>query len=1034
MTMPDELDSSVTSLVRLVRGLGRAADILYVGAHPDDEDSALIAMLAQGHAARVVCWSATRGEGGQNRVTQYAGPELGVYRTWESEQARTIDGGESWFGPFYDYDYSKSGAEALEKWGKDRLVGEIVRAIRAAQPQIVISAWRGDHSDGHGHHTAVGIAAHEAFVAAADPARFAELERVGLAAWQARKLYVGMRSDWAPGQRVRLGVRRPELEVPGCLRLNAGTPDPIAQMTYAEMGAVALNQHLSQGTTSVPVPGDHFIYLRLDAVAPGSELAGSEPIFAGINPGLASLADHPGGGSDPLRHVLETAQGHADLATEQFRVDEPQRAGPALLDLAACLADLEGRLRELVPGVESARTSLARSLGRKRRDAEAAAARCLGLRLVASVDRAAVTPGGSMRLSTRLLGLESDRAGAVEFEPLVMVPNARVERVDSGDGHAAQFDITVPADAALSCPYWLRSAAGEYAYAWPEGLAVGAPFDPPSISVTCSVPVAGRMLRLSAAAPFEEAFAGGYRRLTTAILPPISCRPLLDRHFLRAQGGSQEITLLVSVVGHDHLVSPIEGVLEVSVPAGWTANPSRTPVRLRKDGDSDTVEVAITVPPGEAQGPRTISFGMRCGGRLYESSIATVMQGPNDSGSAPDEGTCVRREVVAEPSAVAVELIDVAVHDSHTYGYVSGAGDDVPRILSGLGLSVELLSDDALLQSDLGTYDVMVIGPNAFLSRDGLRRASGRLLDYVHAGGTMLVQYQGYRYASMDAAPYPFSYAEPHDRVTQHDAPVQLLNPEHYLLRFPNRIVAGDFDGWVRDRGMYFFGDWDRAYEPLLACCDTDESPKSGGLLVAPYGRGAFVYCGYTLFRQVASGVPGAFRLLANLLALPEGRLRDRMEHLRNVSVFEALDDAQLREVARIAIERKLGDGDYLAREGDIGSELYVIKSGSVDVLQGIDERHVRTCFAGEPVGELGAITRSPRTASMRALGDVEVLAISADQFMDLLRRDGDVAEGTVTLLARRLYAAMAQPASLPRDYERAEPSSESRTIPPTSF
>jgi CRP-like cAMP-binding protein len=173
---------------------------------------------------------------------------------------------------------------------------------------------------------------------------------------------------------------------------------------------------------------------------------------------------------------------------------------------------------------------------------------------------------------------------------------------------------------------------------------------------------------------------------------------------------------------------------------------------------------------------------------------------------------------------------------------------------------------------------------------------------------------------------------------------------------------------------------------------------------------------------------------LANLLALPEGRLRERVEHLRNVSVFQTLDDAQLREVARIAIERKVGDGEYLTREGDIGIELYVIKSGYVHVLQGIDERHLRTCVAGEPVGELAAITRSPRTASMRAHGEVEVMAIRADEFLDLLRSNGEVAERTVTLLARRLYAAMADPASLPRDYERAEPSSESSTMPPTSF
>jgi LmbE family N-acetylglucosaminyl deacetylase len=1011
--MRDDLATGAPSLFRLVRSLGRAADVLYVGAHPDDEDSALIAMLARGHSARVVCWSATRGEGGQNRVTSYSGAELGVYRTWESVDARAIDGGESWFGPFYDDDYSKGAAETLGKWGSERLVREIVRAIRAAQPQVVISAWRGDPTDGHGHHTAVGIAVHEAFAAAGDPARFAELGEVALAPWQPRKLYVGMRSDWAPGQKVQLGVRRPDLEVPGILCLNAGIADPIEHMTYAEMGSIALNQHLSQGTTSVPAPGDHFVYLRLDAVAPGFQRADAEPIFAGIDAHLASLADHAGGGSPELRAILEDAERHADLAIERFRLDDTGRAAAPLLDLVSRLADLEARLGSLVPDA-SGRASLARYLARKRGDAELAAARCLGLRLVASVDRATVTPGGTLRLSTRLLGSATDGQSAAELEPVVTIPGAVVTPIDAGAANAASFDITVPVDAELSCPYWLRQPVGQYAYGWPHDLAVGTPFDGPPISVRCVVRIGHRMLHLAVPALFEEGFAGGYRRLVTAILPPISCRPLLDRYFLRANSGAQQITLLVSVVGHDHLVSPIEGVLEVSVPDGWTARPFRTPVRLRKDGDSDTVEVVVTVPPGEAPGSRSISFGMRCSDRLYDASISEVMQGPAGPGSVPDEGSCVRREVIAQPSAVAIDLIDVVLHDDHTHGYVAGVGDDVPDVLVQLGLAVELLGDDTLLQADLHRYDVIVVGPNAYLSRDGLRRASGRLLDYVHGGGTLLVQYQAYRYATMDAAPYPFSYAEPHDRVTQQDAPVEVLDPDHYLLRFPNRIVADDFDGWVRDRGMYFFGAWDAAYAPLLACSDPGEAAKAGGLLVAAVGRGAYVYCGYTLFRQVAAGVPGAFRLLANLLALPEGRLRDRMAHLRNVSVFETLDEAQLREVARIAIERKLRDGEYLTREGDIGTELYVIKSGAMDVLQGPSERYLRSSEAGEPVGELGAITRSPRTASIRARGDVEVLALSADEFLSLLRSHGDVAEATVTLLARRLYAAMTDPASPP--------------------
>lgn len=1014
--MRDDSGSDAASLVYLVRGLAMTGDVLYVGAHPDDEDSGLISMLARGHGARVVCWSATRGEGGQSRVAPYAGRELGIYRTWETLDARTVDGGESWFGPFYDYRYSKSGAEALEKWGRERLVKEIVRAIRAAQPQIVISAWRGDESDGHGHHTAVGVAVREAFAAAGDPTRFPELASVGLATWQARKLFVGMRDDWQPGEKVPLGVRRPEFEGPGYLRLNTGAFDPIVNLTYQERGAIALNRHLTQGATSVPTPDDHYVYLRLEQVAPDSQLSSSVEFYDGIDTGLAGLADYPGGGSDELRGELESAQRLALAAVECLRVDEPWRTGSVLLDFVQSLADLEDRLHDNSLD-DSARTALAAYLARKRRAAESAAARCLGLRLSASVDRATLTPGESMRLSARLLAYGPEQPTDPAFEPVVGFAHADVQRVKTDDPHVAAFDITVPADADLSCPYWLRLPADNFSYVWPDEITVGEPFDPPPTVVHCSLQIAGRRLRLSAPALCEETFAGGYRQLPTSILPPISVRPGVTREFLRSRDVPQRLEMRVAVLGHDKGVAPIEGVLEVSVPPRWAAAPDRMLVSLRKDGDGDTVAVTVTVPPGEPAGSHQISYGMRCGGRLYESSVTAVMQIAPGLAGEPDEGTCLRRQVIAEPVAVTVDLIDVAVHDAHSYGYVSGVGDETPRILTGLGLSLHLLSDDELALSDLADYDTIVIGPNAFLARDALRKSASRLLDYVHGGGTLLVQYQGYAHEHMNATPFPFRYKVPHDRVTHEGAPVQIMKPDHYLLRFPNRIGPDDFTGWVRDRGMYFFGEWDHAYEPLLACSDPGEPAKLGGLLVARHGHGSYVYCGFTLFRQLAVGVPGAFRLFANLLALPEGRIRARMEHLRSVSVFAALDDVQLHELARIAAERKVRDGEYLFREGDLGDELYLIESGSLDVLQGIDQRHLRTCVAGEPIGELAAITSLRRTASLRANGDTEVLVIRSDELLSLLRHHADIAEGMVKLLARRLHAAMADPDS-PAVYE----------------
>lgn len=1014
--MRDDLGSGAASLVYLVRGLGTTGDVLHLCAHPDDEDSGLLALLAHGHAARVVTWSATRGEGGQSRVAPYTGRELGIYRTWESLDARAVDGGESWFGPFYDDDYSKSGAETLEKWGKERLVREIVRAIRAAQPQVVISAWRGDESDGHGHHAAVGAAVREAFAAAGDPARFPDLESVGLVAWQPRKLFVCMRSDWAPGEKVQLGVRRPELEQPGYLRLNTGSWDPVVNLTFQEQGAIALNQHLTQGTTSVPVPTDHFVYLRLEQVAPGFPSSGSEGLYEGLDTSLAALADYPGGGSGALRRELEAVQHLATAAAECLHVDEPWRSGAALLDLVEGLADLEGRLSDLVPDRVS-RTALVDYLARRRRLAEAAAARCLGLRLVASVDRATLTPGESMLLSARLLAFGHQQPHDVAFQPVVSLAGADVRRIEAADPQEASFLVTVPADAELSCPYWLRAPRGDYAYAWPEETAVGEPFDPAPITVDCELQVGGRPLRLSAPALCEESFAGGHRQLATAILPPISVRPGMGRHFLRARDVPQQLELRVGVLGHHKGAGPIEGVLEVAVPPRWAAAPDRMLVSLRKEGDADTVAVTVTVPADVPPGRQQISYGMRCGGRLYESSVTAVMQTAPGLGGDPDPGTCLRREVVAESVPVTVDVIDVAVHEGHTYGYVSGVGDEVPRILSELGLSVHQLSDDDLALADLAGYDTIVVGPNAFLARDALRKSARRLLDYVHRGGALVVQYQGYAFARMNATPFPFSYNEPHDRVTQEDAPVRVLQPEHPLLRFPNRIGPEDFVGWVRDRGMYLFGEWDPAYETLLSCSDPGEPAKLGGLLVARYGRGAYTYCGYTLFRQLAAGVPGAFRLFANLLALPEGRIRARMGHLRAASVFDGLDDSQLHEVAGTAVERTVRDGEFLFHEGDVGDELYLIQSGSLDVLQGSDQRYLRTCVAGEPIGELAAITSLRRTASLRANGDTEVLVIRSEEFLGLLRDHADIAEGMVRLLAHRLHAAMADPDS-PTIYE----------------
>jgi LmbE family N-acetylglucosaminyl deacetylase len=945
----------VAELAYLLRSLRTNACVLCVGAHPDDEESGLLAMLVHGLGARAFYWSATRGEGGQSRIAPYTGRELGVYRTWESLAARDFDDAVSLFGPFYDYGFSKSGAETLAKWGAEKLVRELVRAIRLVCPQVVISRWRGDASDGHGHHVAVGIAVREAFDAAADAERFADL---GLEPWQPLKLYRSMTRDWTPGETIELGMLRPDLEQTGGVRINTGGFDPIAGSTFQQLGALALNQHLTQGTTSVPRPGDHFLYLRLDAVAPGRGLETSRELFDGID--------------TTLEPELERL---AEAAADGFQVAAPWRIAPLLLEFVA----------KCPPG------------SRQRADAEEAAARCLGLRLEAGVDRATITPGETVRVTARLLSYGPEQPASVRFEPRISVPGAVIEEISDGE-----FDVTVPADAALSSPYWLCGAPAAYAYTWPANAACEA-FGAGLIEVNCEVVIGGHTLRLAQPARHPETFTGGYRELDPAIVPPVSVQPLGGPHVLRARDIDQTIELDVGLRAH---AGAVTGTLSVTTPDAWTAQPPKLPVSLGDVGEVGTLRLSVTVPAGAPPGRYTLRYGLDCGGRVYESSISAVMQTAVGLDGARDEGTCSRRQYIVDPAVVEVSVVDVAVHEGHRYGYVAGTGDELPKILRDIGIDVEVVDDDQLAHASLDSFDTIVIGPNAFLVRDGARRAAGRLLAYARSGGTLLVQYQGYVHQDVGAAPFEFSYRQPHDRVTLESSPVTILAPEHFVMRFPNRISFSDFEGWVRDRGLYFFGSWSREYQPLLASADPGEEPKNGGLLYARYGRGAYIYCGYSLFRQLAAGVPGAFRLFTNLLAAPEGRIRSRMEQLRTVSVFAELDEAQLRRVATVALERRVGDGEVICEEGEEGAELYVIESGLLEVLQG--GRLVHTSERGELIGELAAFTGLRRTASLRSRGETELLVLRSQDFLRLLREDGDIAEQMLGLLARRLHAAMA--------------------------
>jgi LmbE family N-acetylglucosaminyl deacetylase len=462
-----------------LRGLSMAGCVLHVGAHPDDEDVGLIAYVARKHGARAVYWSATRGEGGQNHIGPYSGLALGVYRTWESEAARVGDGGECLFGPFFDFGFSKTGDEALGRWGIEATVREIVRAIRMVQPDVIVSRWQGNADDFHGQHQAVGKAAKEAFVAAADPTRYPELE---LPAWQALKYYESLDNSGgdqsAGGACNLLGRANPNFEQDGCLRLNTGEFDPAAGLTYQQQAWIAYNRHQTQAMGVAPNAGDFFYYFRRHASLVPT-LARETDFYEGFDPTLRGLSRLAAAESQTeLASRLSSLVVALEAAELAFRPAEPRTAVLPLLNALDRLRELAAVLGRFAFDGEGC-LALVRYLSRKEDDVQRLVAHCAGVEAECTVPKAKLIPGETMRSAARLWNRADDLVELVDFG-FIIPPGWRVRPVgDSTTGPACEFHIDVAPAADISCPYWLMRPRIGDTYVWDDRKAAGLPFAKP---------------------------------------------------------------------------------------------------------------------------------------------------------------------------------------------------------------------------------------------------------------------------------------------------------------------------------------------------------------------------------------------------------------------------------------------------------------------------------------------------------------------------------------------------------------------------
>lgn len=816
-----------------LRRLGTTKRVLMVGAHPDDEDTQLLARLALQDGADVAYLSLTRGEGGQNGIGTELGEGLGLLRTEELLAARRVDGARQFFTRAYDFGFSKSADEAFRHWPREELLRDVVRVIRTYQPDIVVTVFSGTPRDGHGQHQVSAIVAREAFDAAADPARFPEQVAQGLAPWRASKLYMSLRGR-GEGATVRIPI---------------GDLDPLTGRSPYQAAMASRSRHRSQDMGAAELAGPRQGSLqRVFPAASGEERS----MWEGIDTVLTAR-----GGSSALAGYR---RGIGRLRSTANPL-HPDAMIPALAEVVTSLASMSSESARSSASTGNARWM--RDVASERRDAEAVLAQAAGVVVDALADDARIVPGEAFELT---LSVWNGGVRTIRIDSLMpMLPQGwTAERVDSsasaevaaGTLATRRFRVRVPADAKPTEAYFLRAPRDGDLYRWPAGdPSLALPFEPGPVWARAVVRIEGAALGIDREATFRAVdLRSGELRRPVMVVPAVSVR--LDPR-TRVLPTNQPRPLAYTVHLAAEAPEGISGTLALSLPAGWRAEPASIAVRFRAPGEVQEAHFTVAAPANAREGDYPVSAVFTTDdGRRYDRGVQ-VIDYPH-----------VRARPLYHPAASAVRAFDVRVPAGLRVGYVEGAGEPGPGFLENLGITPVLLGADDLAQGDLDRFDVIVTGSRAYEVRADLGAHNRRLLDWVERGGTLIVQYNKYELVEGGFTPYPLTMARPHGRVTEENAPVTLLDAASPVFTTPNRIDESDWRGWVQERGLYFAETWDSAYTPLLQMGDPGEAPLRGSLLVARHGRGTYVYTGLAFFRQFPDGVPGAYRLFANLLAL----------------------------------------------------------------------------------------------------------------------------------------------------------------------
>jgi LmbE family N-acetylglucosaminyl deacetylase len=815
-------DTSAAAVWQKLRKLQTTASLMHTTAHPDDEQGGMLAMLSRGLGARTSLLTLTRGESGDNAIGPELFEALGLIRTEELRIAGQYYGLDAqYFGSVTDYGFSKRLDEAFEKWGHDKALADVVRAIRAERPFVIVSRFQGNARDGHGNHQAAGVLTREAFRAAADPARFPDQIAAGLRPWQALKLYMG-------------GVRANEAWT---LSIDPGRYDPVLGRSYQALARIGLSFQRSQnsGRVSVQAGPAPMYFARLDIDASPKE-AKESSFFDGIDTTYAGLyrtlhRQPPSADAEPLLAAIDT---EAAKAIAAFTLTNPAAAVPPL---TRGLTATRAALTKL-----GSDPDIAHVLKLKERQFCDAIAAALGIDLTAAVDRAdavaadragTVVPGETFTVRASFLAQEAAREVALAKPGAG--PSAvklRTLEVVAPTGWTSKgLDVTVPPNAAPGRP----------------SVGVRAEFEVDSVIVDTTT-----SLRELVVLP----------AIAVSISPKQAIVPIN-----RSGTAHQRIDLTIDLINNQS--QSASGAVTLKLPTGWRAEPASLPFTLAP-GQHARVSTSVAVTTTAANAGGTPSAGTPTAGAYDIEAIATT----TDSARTYAVGyeSLAHRDLETQylfhPAKTSVRVLDVAIAPNLTIGYVMGIGDEVPAAIAQLGATVQLLDERALATAPLDRFNAIILGTRAYAVRPDVIAHNARLLDYAKNGGNLIVFYNTPEFDPAKYAPFPGTLPQDAEEVSEEDAPVTILAPQDPIFTTPNAITAKDFEGWIEQRGSKFWRTWDAAYTPLLECHDRDQPPQRGGWLHARYGKGHYSYVAYAFHRQLPSGVPGAYRLLANLLSL----------------------------------------------------------------------------------------------------------------------------------------------------------------------